>query len=195
MGHLHFPRTFIHYFIQLQRHALKSIPILLTRKLRCSVLLRAAHSSLQHICPASPPPAASRMSQMEGARFIAQEGASQGLWGSGQVSQAVAQRSCLLAGPEAHKTQEESPGRRPMFASSKPCPLTLPSLGFRRGGGEGSKLSLLWNVLQPWCTGLAEPLHSRSFLTPICLPTWTAPCPGSCSPFIQQSITECQVLF
>ena len=64
--------------------------------------------------PASPPPAASRMSQLEGTRFIAQEGASQGLWGVGQGSQAVAQKSCLLAGPETHQTRKEGgPGDGP----------------------------------------------------------------------------------
>lgn len=113
---------------------------------------------------------------------------------SGSCPEILFTGSCV---PEAHKTQEESPGRRPMFVSSKPCPLALPSSGFpgRRVGLVVSKLSLPWNVLQPWCTGSTQPLHSCSFLTPICLPTWTSPHLGSCSSFIQQSIIECQVLF
>lgn len=163
------------------------------------MLLRVTHSSLPQICPALPPPAASRMSQMEGARFIAQEGASQGLWGSGQCSQAVAQRSCLLdlVCRRHTRPRRKAQGDAPCLYLQSLAPLLSHSQG-SRGGGWGlvvSKLSLPWNVFQPWCTGSTQPLHSCFFLTPICLPTWTSPHLGSCSSFIQQSIIECQVLF
>ena len=97
-------------------HSPPLIPILLTRMLRGSALLEAMHSSFQPIClphlPQQHP--GCRMGQLEGTRFIAQEGASQGLWGVGQRSQAVAQKSCLLAGPETHQTRKEGgPGNGP----------------------------------------------------------------------------------
>lgn len=123
-------------------------------------------------------PAASRMSQLEGTRFIAQEGANQGLWGAGQCSQAVAQRSCLLAGPEAHQTRKEGgPGDAP-YLHLQSLVLRSPIL---RTPQRGSKLSLPWNVLLPDHTDSTWPLHYCSFLSPICFPTWTTPYLASCS--------------
>lgn len=80
---------------------------LAARESRYSALSQFTHSSLKQM---SVPhlPNKSRMSQLEGTRFIAQEGASRSLCGAGQSSQAVAQRSCLLAGPGRGK-----PGRCP----------------------------------------------------------------------------------
>lgn len=151
--------------LHLDVHA-PNIPILLTRNLRCYALLKATYSSLQQICPASPPPAASRMSQLEGSRFTVQEEASQGLWGTSQESQAVALKSCLLAGPETHQTRKERGlGSRPTFASfasSKPCPCDLPTSGLPKGAAschfQGMSSS-------PGHTGSTQPLHSCPFLT------------------------------
>lgn len=89
------------------------IPILLTRKLRCSVLLRAAHSSLQQICPVSPPPAASRMSQMEEARFIAQERASQGLWAVSRILRQLPRDPVYWQGRRHTRPRRKAPGDAP----------------------------------------------------------------------------------
>ena len=110
--------------------------------------------------------------------YSAQEGANQGLWGDGQCSQAVAQRSCLLAGPEAHQTRKEGgPGDAP-YLHLQSLVLRSPIL---RTPQRGSKLSLPWNVLLPDHTDSTWPLHYCSFLSPICFPTWTTPYLASCS--------------
>lgn len=100
------------------------------------MLLRATHSALQQTCPASPPPAASRRSQTEGARFYS-TGRSQsrprGQWAgfSGRCPE------ILITGSARRHSRPRS---RPTFVSSKPRPLTLPSSGCPLGRwGEGQQ--------------------------------------------------------
>lgn len=120
------------------------IPILLMRKLRCRVLLRATHSSLQQTCPASPPPAASRRSQMEGARFYS-TGRSESRPQGQRAGFSGRCPEILITGSAWRHSR---PRRSPTFVSSKPRPLTLPSSGCPGGGGrKGSKPSLSRNVL------------------------------------------------
>ena len=158
------------------------------------MLLRATHSALQQTCPASPPPAASRRSQTEGARFYS-TGRSQsrprGQWAgfSGRCPE------ILITGSARRHSRPRS---RPTFVSSKPRPLTLPSSGCPRGRwGEGQQAVTFTECpLAPVHWPHPASPHPCSSLTPICLPTRTAPCLGSCSSSIQQTITtECQMLF
>lgn len=110
-------------------------------------------------------------------RFTVQEGAGQGLGGAGQGSQAVAQRSCLLAGPEANQTRKEGGPARglPHVCIFKALPLCSPIL---RAPQRGSELSFPWNVLQPWLPwlNLASPL--LPFPDPHLLPHPDSPAPA-----------------
>lgn len=127
------------------------------------------HSSLQQICLPCLPHQIQDVTQLEGTRFIAQEGARQGLWGTGQGSQAVAQRSCLLAGPETHKTRKEGgPGDNPRLHLQR-LALHSPIL---RTPQLGSKLSLPRNVLQPWPHWLNPVTPILPFPHPLCFPTY-----------------------
>lgn len=189
------PRTstpFIHSTSQphLEVHT-PIIPILLTRKLRCSALLKATHSSLQQICPASPPLAVSRMSLLEGVRLIEQEGASQGLRAAGQSSRTVARRSCLLAGLAAQQTRKRGgPGRRPRLHLQSLI-LMLPH---PQGPPRGIASCHFHGMFSsPGHTGSTWPPHSCPFLTPTCFLTQTAPCLGSCNSFTHSFIQQTSI--
>ena len=165
------------------------VPILLIRMLRGSALAQGHAQLFPNNLPASPPPAASRMSQLEGTRFIAQEGASQGLWGVGQGSQAVAQKSCLLAGPETHQTRKEGgPG-------DGPC-VHLQSLAHPQDSPEEQQAVTSMVHPLPDRTDSGWPLHPCAFLRPVCLPTQTAPIWASAAhSFTQQTTLKWQLLF
>lgn len=76
-----------------------------------------------------------------------QGGASQGLRGAGQGSQAAAQRSCLLA--RRRHTRPDQEGWRPWETRLHRQSLSL-VLSRPEGSQRGSKLSVLRDVLQPW---------------------------------------------
>ena len=156
---------------------------MLTRNSRCSALLKAMHGSLQPICPASPPPVASRMSQLEGTRFITRK---EKVKASGALRRILRQ---LPRDPVYWQGRRHSkPGRRgaqetPLVCIFKALHCARPSSGLP---SQAASCHFHGMSSCPDHTGSTWPLHSGFFLSPVCLPP-AAPRLGSCTSVIHST--------